>query len=202
MDDRLQGLISELDAALTAASPAKKVSILRDVTALFMAHAEVLSAGPVGVFDEVIGVLIKSAPDSALVELSRALAPVGNAPANVAASLASHRSIAVAGPLLQQSVSLSDDSLAEIAAEAPRDRLPLLAARTEISETLTDILVDRGDGEIARKVVGNPGAHLSELGFVKLINRAKTDRALADAIAGRADLPPELEPFLQLASAS
>jgi uncharacterized protein (DUF2336 family) len=202
MDDRLQALISELDAALTTASPAKKVSILRDVTALFMKHAEVLSDGHVAVFDEVIGTLIKIAPDSALVELSRALAPVGNAPANVAAALASHRSIAVAGPVLQHSVSLNDDSLAEIAADAPRDRLPLLAARPQISESLTDILVDRGDGEIARKVVGNPGARVSELGFVKLINRAKTDRALADTIAERADLPPELEPFLKLALAS
>jgi uncharacterized protein (DUF2336 family) len=104
--------------------------------------------------------------------------------------------------VLQHSVSLNDDSLAEIAADAPRDRLPLLAARPQISESLTDILVDRGDGEIARKVVGNPGARVSELGFVKLINRAKTDRALADTIAERADLPPELEPFLKLALAS
>jgi uncharacterized protein (DUF2336 family) len=202
MDDRLQALISDLEAALTTASPAKKTSILREITALFMAHAEGLSKGPMGVFDEVIGVLIKSAPDSALLELSHALAPVANAPANVAAALASHRSIAIAGPLLQHSVSLSDDSLAEIAANAPRDRLPLLAARVAISEILSDVLVDRGDGEIARKVAANPGARVSELGFVKLINRAKADRALADTIAGRPDLPPELQPFLQLALAS
>jgi len=202
MDGRLQALISELEAALMTASPAKQTAILRDVTALFMAQAEAFSSAQVTVFDEVIGTLIKSAPDSALIELSRTLAPVTNAPSKASTTLASHRNIAVAGPLLERSVALSDDSLAEIAANAPRDRLQLLAARAEISESLSDVLVDRGDGEIARKVLGNPGAHVSELGFVKLINRAKTDRALADTIAARTDLPPELKPFLKLALAS
>jgi uncharacterized protein (DUF2336 family) len=202
MDGRLQALISELEAALTTASPAKQTAILRDVTALFMAQAEAFSAAQVAVFDEVMGTLIKSAPDWALTELSRTLAPVTNAPAKASTTLAAHRNIAVAGPLLERSVSVSDDSLVEIAANAHRDRLQLLAARAEISESLSDVLVDRGDGEIARKVLGNPGAHVSELGFVKLINRAKTDRALADTIAARTDLPPELEPFLKLALAS
>jgi hypothetical protein len=36
------------------------------------------------------------------------------------------------------------------------------------------------------------------MGFVKLINRAKTDKTLATAIAGRNDLPEELVPFLKL----
>ena len=44
----------------------------------------------------------------------------------------------------------------------------------------------------------NKGASLSEVGFVKLINRAKSDKALATAIESRTDLPPELQPFLKL----
>jgi hypothetical protein len=64
---------------------------------------------------------------------------------------------------------------------------------------VTDLLIDRGNADIAYKLVANPGARLSELGFVKLINQAKDDSTLAGMIAARADLPPELEPFLQLA---
>ncbi len=63
---------------------------------------------------------------------------------------------------------------------------------------MTDILVERGNAEIAARLAANPGAKLSELGFVKLINRAKTDVALAGTIAARTDIPPELEPFLKL----
>ena len=51
-------------------------------------------------------------------------------------------------------------------------------------------------------MTANPDAHFSELGFVRLINHAKTDRDLAQALAGRTDIPTELEPFLKLALAS
>jgi len=63
---------------------------------------------------------------------------------------------------------------------------------------LTDILVDRGNAEVALKLVANQDARLSERGFVKLIGQAKTDKTLAAAIATRKDMPPELEPFLKL----
>ena len=48
---------------------------------------------------------------------------------------------------------------------------------------MTDILVDRGNSEVACKVTGNQGARLSEPGFVKLIKRAKNDKVLAEAVA-------------------
>ena len=63
---------------------------------------------------------------------------------------------------------------------------------------MTDVLVNRCTVDTARKVTENKGASLSELGFVKLINRAKTDKALAAAIESRTDLPAELQPFLKL----
>jgi hypothetical protein len=63
---------------------------------------------------------------------------------------------------------------------------------------VTEVLVGRCTVETARKVADNKGASLSEVGFVKLINRAKNDKALAAAIEGRGDMPPELEPFLKL----
>ena len=63
---------------------------------------------------------------------------------------------------------------------------------------MTDVLVGRCTVETARKVTENKGASLSEVGFVKLINRAKNDKALATAIESRTDLPPELQPFLKL----
>ena len=68
-----------------------------------------------------------------------------------------------------------------------------------ISEVVTDVLVERGNAEVSRKVSANLGARISETGFVKLINKAKKDRELANAIANRNDLPQELVPFLQLA---
>ena len=61
------------------------------------------------------------------------------------------------------------------------------------------MLVERGNADVSRKVSANLGAKFSEMGFVKLINKAKKDRELATAISNRGDLPEELVPFLKLA---
>ena len=76
--------------------------------------------------------------------------------------------------------------------------LAAIADRAQISESVTDILADRGNPEVACKVTSNQGARLSELGFAKLINVAKNDKTLAAMIAKRTDIPPELQPFLKL----
>jgi uncharacterized protein (DUF2336 family) len=197
-----QALITELNATLTTASEGRHLSILRQVTDLFLERADVLSAGHVAVFDDVFVLLIRGMNEAALIELSRRIAPVENTPSKLVDILSCHDNIAVAGPALENANSLAEEALAGIAGTASRKHLQAIAARAQISETVTDILVDRGDGDLACKLVANPGARLSELGFVKLINRAKTDNTLAGLIAARSDLPPELEPFLRLALAS
>ena len=194
----LQSLMTELDATLTNASGARRLSILQGVTDLFLEHAAVFSAEQVAVFDDVISRLIKGTDETALAELSRALVPLGNPPLKTVAALAGHDSIAVAGPLLEKSAALTDETLAEIAESRSHRHMLLLAARSELGEQVTDILIERGNADIAAGLAANAGAKLSELGFVKLINRAKTDAALAGTIATRTDIPPELEPFLKL----
>jgi uncharacterized protein (DUF2336 family) len=201
-DRMLQSLITELNRTLTTASEAQQLSILRRVTDLFLERASDFSAEHIAVFDDVIGLLIKRADKAALIELSRKIAPVQNAPAKLVDTLACHDNIAIAGPILEKSNSISEKSLAGVAAAAGEKHLQALAARAHISEAVTDILIDRAGADVVRKLVTNPGARLSEIGFVKLINRSKADGALASMIAERPDLPPELEPFLKLALVS
>jgi uncharacterized protein (DUF2336 family) len=194
-------LISELDAALSKASSSQHLAILRRVTDLFLNGAETFSDDHVAIFDEVISRLIEKTEHPALIELSARLAPVRNAPVNVIGRLSCDDDIAVSGPVLDKSNVLTDQTLAEIAKTKSQKHLAAIAGRTRIGESVTDVLVDRGNSEIARKVTDNQGARLSELGFVKLINRAGSDKALAAAIANRMDIPPELQPFLKLALA-
>jgi uncharacterized protein (DUF2336 family) len=190
-------LIMELDSTLQRASSSQHLTILRGVTDLFVNGAEAFAAEHVTIFDDVIGRLIDKADRTALAELSSRLAPIDNAPANVVDRLARHEDIAIAGPLLQKS-SVKDLTLVEVAGSKGEKHLAAIAARPQISEAVTDVLVGRCTLETARKVTDNKGASLSEVGFVKLINRAKGDKALAAAIEARTDLPPELQPFLKL----
>src|ERR1019366_5227013 len=117
---------------------------------------------------EVIGRLIEKTAHPALIKLSANLAAVGKAPVNVVVSLASEDDIAVSGPVLENSSALSDQALVEIAGKKSQKHLAAIAGRSQICESVTDILVDRGNSEVARKVTANHGSRFSELGFVKL----------------------------------
>jgi uncharacterized protein (DUF2336 family) len=199
MMPEVQALIAELDSTLSKASSPKHLAILRSVTELFLNGAEHYSSEQVALFDDVFGRLIEDIAPAELIKLSASLAPVGNAPAKTVGCLALHADIAVAGPVLGKSNVLAEATLVEVAKGKPHSHLSAIAGRSKISEPVTDVLVDRGSPEIARKVLDNQDARLSELGFVKLLNRAAGDKALAAAIANRPDFPAELQPFLKLA---
>jgi uncharacterized protein (DUF2336 family) len=199
MTSKAKSLLEELDKMLGKTSQSQQVSILRRVTDLFLDNSEKFSGDHVAVFDDLIVRLIEKTEHSALIELSNRLAPVGNAPENVVARLSRDDDIAVSGPVLEKSDVLTDETLGEIAKTKGQKHLAAIADRAQISESVTDILADRGNAEIACKVTSNQGARLSELGFVKMINKAKNDKALGATIAKRTDIPPELQPFLKLA---
>ncbi|MBI3703866.1 MAG: DUF2336 domain-containing protein [Rhizobiales bacterium] len=175
--------MTELDTALSRVSDSQHNSILRRITDLFLNDSERFSDEHVAVFDDVIYRLIERTEHSALIELSAKLAPVDNAPVNVVVRLSNEDDIAISGPVLEQSEVLTEQNLAEIAKKKGQEHLAAIAGRQRIGESVTDILVDRGNSEVACKVTGNQGARFSEPGFVKLIKRAKNDKTLAAAVA-------------------
>ena len=54
------------------------------------------------------------------------------------------------------------------------------------------MLVRRGDREIARRVVDNRNARISEQGFSRLVKRAEEDGILAEKVGLRPDIPPPM----------
>ncbi len=194
----VETLVAELDGVLRTSTDAQRQSMLERVTDLFFCSVEMYSEEHVAVFDDVLSRLIEKADRPTLLDLSTRLARLDNAPAKVIDRLARHDDIAIAGVVLNESSVLSDKTLAEVAKAKSEKHLSAIAARPKLSEAVTDVLVDRCSVEAARKIAGNMDATLSEVAFVKLINRAKTDKVLAAAIESRTDLPAELVPFLKL----
>jgi hypothetical protein len=61
------------------------------------------------------------------------------------------------------------------------------------------VLLDQKDRrELLCKLAGNDEVRFSEVGIVKLVYAAKNDKALAEIVLRRKDLPPEMLPFLQM----
>jgi uncharacterized protein (DUF2336 family) len=185
-------VIDELEHVLAAGSSDRRTEILRRVTDLFLGNAEGFNNEQVGLFDDVLAHLIKQVETEALAELGARLAPIDNAPGGVIRSLARHDEIVVAGPVLAQSSQLTDSDLADIAASKGQDHLGAISERKRLAAAVTDILVQRGDISVVRKVSQNQGASFSDGGFSKLAERAETDERLAENLSVRVDMPPQL----------
>jgi len=194
-------LIAQFDAALARVSNADQLAIQRQMTDLFLGGAGTYSQSQIAIFDGVMGRLIERSDRRGLLEFTGRLAMIDTAPALVMGRLSMNDDIAVAGPVLEKSNALTDETLVAVARSKSQDHLFAIAARVSINAVVTDALVERGSVEVARKVVANLGARFSDRGFVRVIQGANSNEALRAAVMLRKDLPPELLPFLQLASA-
>jgi uncharacterized protein (DUF2336 family) len=189
-------LLAELDEAIQSGSDDRRIVTLRRVTDLLLTHAGQYDPEQIELFDDVLLRLVVHIETRVLAELGERLAPVATAPLGVIRHLANHDEIAVAGPVLKDSKRLSPPDLVEIASVKSQDHLLAISQRSEIDETVTDVLVDRGNSEVARTVAVNSGARFSQNGFATLVKRAEHDDALAELAGQRADMPPQL--FAQL----
>lgn len=194
-----QPLIAELETVLSRAPVAWRSTTLRRLTDLFMVDPESYSDDQVAVFDDVISRLIDKMDRRGLAELSNRLAELRRAPVNVVATLARHTDIAIAGPLLEKSSVVSDAIAVEVAEKA-RDPalLAAIVTRSQLSEVVTEVLIRRGTPAIARKILENAEARISEASFARLVTSLDNDKEMAAAIAKRPDLPAELRPWLDM----
>ena len=187
-----ESLISNLETAINAGSPERRVEILRRVTDLFLGSADQFNHEQVGLFGDVLTHLTKQVASNVLAELGTKLAPVDNAPRAIIRNLAHHNEIAVAGPVLARSTQLSDSDLIEIAKTKGQGHLGAISERVRIAAAVTDILVERGDTDVVRKLSRNQGAAFSDTGFTTLTKRAEVDELLAENLGMRLDMPPQL----------
>jgi uncharacterized protein (DUF2336 family) len=187
-------LIPELEDVLRHGNHGKRVDALQRITALFLHGASGFSDQHVDLFDDVFGLLIEEIEAKARAELSSHLAPIGNAPVKLLRTLANDDDIAVAGPVLQLAPRLAEADLVDVAKTKSQAHLQAISARPALGEAVTDVLVGRGDREVARRVADNRGARISQNGFVSLVKRAQDDGILAEKVGLRPDIP---EPMFQ-----
>lgn len=185
-------LIPELEDVLQHGSRQKRAETLRRVTALFLNGAESYNDAAVDLFDDVFGLLIEEIENQARAELSGRLAPIGNAPVKVLRVLAHDDDIAVAGPVLKLAQRLAETDLVNVANTKSQAHLQAIAGRKTLGEAITDVLVRRGDREVAHNVADNRGARLSESSFFRLVKRAENDGELAEKVGLRPDIPPQV----------
>lgn len=194
-----ESLLTDVDRVLASTSAAKRLAMLRKITDLLLTSGNVYTDEQVAIFDAVMERLTKGIEGKALVELASRLAAMQSAPAETISHLSENDDIAISGPVLKAAPGLKDETLIGIAQTKSQLHLLAIASRALINDVVTDVLVERGDPAVKSKMLANVNAHISEMGFVRLIDEASRDKAFANVIAKRDDVPAELQPFLKLA---
>ena len=182
-------IIAELEDAVRGGSSAKRVETLRQVTDLFLNDGERLSDDQVKVFDDVLCLLIARVETRAKAELSKRLAPLDYAPFEVIQHLAWDDEIEVAGNVLANSSRLGTDVLVQIASSKGQDHLLAISGRANLPAAVTDVIVDRGEAPVIRKLANNAGAQFSAEGYSNIVARASADDELVEILGLRGDLP-------------
>lgn len=194
-------LIDDLELAIKEGAPTKRTAMLRQVTDLFLGGAMKFNDEQIEVFDDILVRLTREIEYNVLAEIGAKLAPIDHAPYELLRSFAHHDEIAVAGPVLTLSTRLSEDDLIEVAKTKGQAHLGAISDRERLATALTDVLVDRGDSGVVRKLARNQGAAFSNGGFARLTDRAETDDTLAEHLAARQDMPlPMLEQLVAKAT--
>ncbi|MFZ0621757.1 MAG: DUF2336 domain-containing protein [Pseudolabrys sp.] len=195
-----RSLLDELISPLATASTKHRLRIIDRVTDLFAAGSRSYSHDQIALFDDVLRRLCADIEVTARAKLAQRLVGLGSAPPRLVRSFAFDDAIEVAEPVLIHSEQLSDDDLVENATTKSQAHLFAIAQRLKLSETVTDVLVDRGDERVVYRVVKNKGARFSLAGYGKLTNRARYDRKLTLALGERSDIPRQY--FLKLLEAA
>jgi uncharacterized protein (DUF2336 family) len=180
--------LNELKAAFEAKDEATRAGTLDRITDLFVIGAPAFNESHVALFDQVIGLLADAIETRARARMAEKLSDVPNAPPVLIRKL-SKDEIVVARPILARSPRLTDRDLVDAARHGGRDHMLAISERRDLSEPVTDVLVEEGDRVVVNAVASNPTARFSSKGYDALIAKSRADDLLQAALGRRNDIP-------------
>lgn len=185
-------IAAELESAIATSPLDRCLRMLWRTTDLLVAGRDRFREQEICVLDEVLFRLAERIEPSALARLSEALVDLKAAPRETLRHLVFHDDPAVAGPVLQKSRAIPLGDLEAIANSRGEQHLRAISLRSELSETLTDILLQRGGHDVCRALAKNHGARFSQSGYATLIAKAASDDEVTKSLALRPNTPDHI----------
>jgi uncharacterized protein (DUF2336 family) len=182
-------LIDELESDVARQPIGHRARALQRVADLFAQNSGQLSDEQIALFDDVMARLINQIDVGARAAFGRRLLDMTAVPPEVVRNLALDDSIEVAGPVLTQFEGVSEETLVEGAKTKSQGHLLAISRRRHVPERVTDVLVERGNHEVAMSTTGNPGARFSDFGYSTIVQRAGADHDLAACVWKRTEIP-------------
>jgi uncharacterized protein (DUF2336 family) len=179
-----------VDLARTTDSEQRR-ELLREVTDLFFETSSSRTARETALFDDVLKLVAAEMQDSVLAELSELFADAHDAPVGLMRDLANH-SFEIAGPVLQRSRALDEQTLLQIVNYQSQNHIKAVAERDDVSESVSDAIVKFGDDHALDALIRNDTAKLSRASMETAVDRARRNALLHEGVVKRNDLPLDL----------
>jgi uncharacterized protein (DUF2336 family) len=182
-------LLDELNDAVTHGTAERRAAILHSIIDIFISDSSRYSDNQIELFDDIFVRLSENIEQSARAVLAHRMSTLLRAPVRLSRQLADDDDIAVAGPILQNSVRLDTATLVKTASTKTQQHLLAISRRSSLEEAVTDVLVERGDKPVVLSTANNPGARFSDDGYNRLVTRSEGDDELSTTVGLRADIP-------------
>ncbi len=141
---------------------------------------------------EMAEAIIRAMVQDAEVRVRKALAESikdnPNLPNDVAVALANDVAD-VATPIIEFSTALSDQDLVDIIQSKPPEYQKAVARRIEVSEQVSEALVNTEDEEVVAELMGNEGAEISEATLNKVVDVFGDNARINEPLVHRGALP-------------
>ena len=173
-------------------SSERRRELMRGVTDLFFSSDEHAGPEAMPLFDDILSQLASEMEVAVRVELAEQMSVVQAPPLRLIRKLAADESLDVAHSILQNSPALTEGDLLDVAKLAGQGHLQAISRRTEVSKSLSDVIVSRGDDTTLGALVSNPGAQMSRQAHEIVVDRAIANPDRHSAVVNRKTLPPDL----------
>jgi uncharacterized protein (DUF2336 family) len=187
IDSKLQHLIE------LAGEPSseRRRELLREVTDLFFVVADPGQPSELALFDDILTQLSGEMEEAVRAELADRMADADQPPKGLIRRLAADV-IGVSEPVLTRSAALTDEDLLAVAQNSGQDHLRAISRRAEVSEAVSEAIVQRGDDHTLGLLLGNQRARFSRATHEAVVDRAAVNPSLHQAVIDRQSLPIDL----------
>lgn len=141
--------------------------------------------------EDIFRLMVKDVEVKVRQSLSQSIRLSNDLPHDVAISLANDVE-EVAIPVIEAASVLTDDDLIAIIQSKPANYQVAVAGRANVSEKVSDVLVDTKNEDVVARLVANDGASLSDKTMTRVLDEFGHVKRISNPMAERAVLPMQI----------
>ena len=177
---------ADVDRLMQEPSPVVRVEVASKLAVEL--DSPKLSESGLGIAQDVVRLMARDVEVTVRQALAENLRHAVRIPHDVAVRLANDVE-AVALPILQNSLVLTDADLIEIVGKGSPQKQEAVAGRPDVSEKVADALITQAAEDAVTVLMNNPKARITEPSLNKAVDRFKTSEAVTEAMVKRPILP-------------